>query len=96
MKKLVRINFNLRLKTNITFLIFLSFIFFFLKNVDRIFKEFNKYNYNPLMNAHYYISKNSQHFNELLLKAENKRNNDGKKFYIVLDRDLIKKIQEGK
>tara|TARA_B100001057_G_scaffold204488_1_gene205174 strand:- start:2406 stop:4058 length:1653 start_codon:yes stop_codon:yes gene_type:complete len=90
------LNFNLKLKKNITFLIFISFIFFFFKNVDRIFKEFNKYNYNPLVNAHYYISENTEHFNKLLLKAENKRNNDGEKFYIVLNRDLIKKIQEGK
>ena len=26
----------------------------------------------------------------MILKAEKRRNNDGKKFYIVLDRDLIK------
>jgi len=32
----------------------------------------------------------------LLLKAEKKRNNDGKKFYIVLDKNLIKKIQLNK
>ncbi len=91
-----RLNLNLRLKKKINFLIITSFIFFCLKNVDRIFKEFNKYNYNPLINAHYHINENTQHFNELFLKAEKRRNNDGKKFYIVLDRDLIKKIQEDK
>ena len=62
------------------------------KNIDRIFKEFDKYNYNPLINAHYFINDITQHFDELLLKAEEKRNIDGKKFYIVLDKNLIDKI----
>ena len=77
-------------------MICISFSFFFLKNVDRIFKENEKYDYNPLINAHYYINENSNHFGELFLKAEKKRINEGKKFYIVLDRDLIKKIQLNK
>ena len=88
-----RLDLNLKLKKKITFLIFISFIIFSTKNIDRIFKEFDKYNYNPLTNAHYFISDSTQHFDELLLKAEKKRNIDGKKFYIVLDKNLIKKIQ---
>ena len=81
------------LKKKITSLIFVSFTIFLLKNIDRIYKESDKYNYNPLINAHYFINKNTNHFNELFLKAEEKRNINGKKFYIVLDRDLIKKLQ---
>ncbi|OUU53392.1 MAG: hypothetical protein CBC25_00870 [Pelagibacteraceae bacterium TMED65] len=88
-----RLNLNLKLEKKITFLIFISFTIFSLKNIDRIFKEFDKYNYNPLINAHYFINDNTQHFNELLFKAEKKRNIDGKEFYIVLDKNLIKKIQ---
>ncbi len=88
-----KLNFNLILKKKITALIFISFIFFFLKNVDRIFKEYNKYNYNPFINAHYYLNKNTQHFNKLFLKAEKERLNDEENFYIVLDRNLIKRIQ---
>ena len=64
-----------------------------MKNIDRIFKEFDKYSYNPLINAHYFLNTNADHFNELLLKAEKKRNIDRRKFYIVLDKNLIKKIQ---
>ncbi|ARJ47528.1 LIC_10190 family membrane protein [Candidatus Pelagibacter sp. RS39] len=87
-----KLNLTSNLKKKITFLIFLSFSIFLFKNIDRIFKETKKYNYNPLINAHYFINNNSNHFNELFLKAEKKRNIDGKKFYIVLDKDLIKKL----
>ena len=87
------ISLNFKLKKKITLLIYISFIFFSLKNVDRINKEFKRYNFNPLINAHYYINENAYYFNRLLSKAEKERNNDGKKFYIVLDRDLIKKFQ---
>ena len=91
-----RLNLNLLFKKKIIFLICISFIFFWLKNVDRILKEFNKYNYNPLSNAHYYINENTYYFIKLLSKAEKERSNDGNKFYVVLDRDLIKKIQLNK
>ncbi len=91
-----RLNLNSKFKKKITFLIFLSFIIFSFKNIDRILKESDKYKYNPFINAHYFINNNTDHFNKLLLKAEKKRDVDGKKFYIVLDRNLIKKIQLNK
>ena len=90
-----RLNSNLKLKNKITlfnFIIFYSILLF--KNIDRIFKESDKYKYNPLINAHYYIDDDTYHFNKLLLKAEKIRNIDGKKFYIVLDRNLINKINK--
>ena len=88
-----RLNLNSKFKKKITFLVFTSFIIFSFKNIDRILKEFDKYKYNPFINAHYFINNNTDHFNKLLLKAEKKRVIDGKNFYIVLDRNLIKKIQ---
>ena len=91
-----RLNLNSKLKKKITFLIFTSFVIFSLKNIDRIFKESDKYGYNPLTNAHYFIDDNAYHFNELLLKVEKERHINGKKFYVVLDRNLIKKIQLNK
>ena len=91
-----KLNLNFKLKKKITFLICLSFVFFFLKNVDRIFKEYKKYNYNPFTNVHYFVNDNSNHYRELFLRAEKNRIKDGKKFYIVLNRDLIKKIQLNK
>ena len=91
-----RLNLNFKLKKKITSLILISFTIFIFKNIDRIFKEFDKYNYNPLINAHYFINNNTNHFNQLLLKAEEKRDNDKKKFYIVLDKNLIKKIELNK
>ena len=91
-----RLNSNLKLKNKIIFLILLSFTVFSIKNIDRIFKESDKYKYNPLINAHYYIDDDTYHFNKLLLKAEKIRNIDRKKFYIVLDRNLINKINEDK
>ncbi len=91
-----RLNSNLKLKNKIIFLILLSFTVFSIKNIDRIFKESDKYKYNPLINAHYYIDNDTYHFNKLLLKAEKIRNIDRKKFYIVLDRNLINKINKDK
>ena len=91
-----KLNLNFKLKKKITFLICLSFVFFSLKNVDRIFKEYKKYNFNPFTNAHYFVNDNSNHYRELFLRAEKNRIKDGKKFYIVLNRDLIKKIQLNK
>ena len=91
-----RLNLNLKLKNKIIFLILLSFTVFSIKNIDRIFKESDKYKYNPLINAHYYIDDDTYHFNKLLLKAEKIRNIDRKKFYIVLDRNLINKINTDK
>ena len=87
-----KLNLTSKIKKKITFLIFVSFSIFLFKNIDRILKETKKYNYNPLINAHYFINNNSDHFNELFLKAEKNRNIDGKKFYIILDKDLIKKL----
>ena len=91
-----RLNSNLKLKNKIIFLILLSFTVFSIKNIDRIFKESDKYKYNPLINAHYYIDNDTYHFNKLLLKAEKIRNIDRRKFYIVLDRNLINKINTDK
>ena len=91
-----KLNLNINLKKRIIFLICLSFIIFSFKNTDRIFKEYKKYNYNPFFNVHYFIDNNSNHYNELFLRAEKIRNEDGMKFYIVLNRDLIKKIQLNK
>ena len=91
-----RLNSDSKLTKKVTFLIFLSFLIFSFKNIDRILEEFDRYNYNPLINAHYYIDVNTYHFNKILLKAEKKRDIDGKKFYIVLDRNLINKIHSNK
>ena len=91
-----RLNSNLKLKNKIIFLILLSFTVFSIKNIDRIFKESDKYKYNPLINAHYYIDDDTYHFNKLLLKAEKIRNIDRRKFYIVLDGNLINKINTDK
>ena len=91
-----RLNLNNKFKKKIITLILISFLVFSLKNIDRIFKESDKYNYNPLINAHYFINDETYHFNELLLKAEKKRNIDGKKFYIVLNRNLINEINSNK
>ena len=84
---------DLKLKKKITILICLSFVFFLTKNVNRLVKENKKYNFNPLINAHYYVNPDTNHFIDLLSKAEKIRNNNGEKFYIVLNRDLIKKIR---
>ncbi len=90
------LNLNFKFKKKLTFLIFISFTIFLFKNIDRIFKENEKYNYNPLINAHYFIDDNTDHFYELFLKAEKKRVFDRDKFYIVLDKNLIKNIQLNK
>ena len=80
-------------KLKLTFSLSLLPMLIIIKNIDRILEEFDRYNYNPLINAHYYIDVNTYHFNKILLKAEKKRDIDGKKFYIVLDRNLINYIR---
>ena len=82
-----RLNLNSKLKKKFTFLICLSIAFFSFKNVDRIFKEYKKYNYDPFINAHYFVNDDSNPYEELLLRAERNRIKDGKKFYIVLNRN---------
>ena len=84
---------DFKLKKKITILICLSFVFFLTKNVNRLLKENKKYNFNPLINAHYYVNPDANHFIDLLSKAEKKEITMEKKFYIVLNRDLIKKIR---
>ncbi len=91
-----RLNLNLKIKKKITLMVFISYLIFSLKNIDRILNESDKYNYNPLINAHYFINESAYHVNELLLKAEKKRDIDGKNFYIVLDKNLIKRINSDK
>ena len=46
---------------------------------------------NSLINAHYFIDDNTYHYIKLLTKAEKERDIDKKKFYIILDRNLIKR-----
>ena len=87
-----RLNLDSKFKKKVIILIFISFSIFSLKNIDRIFKESVKYNYNPLINAHYFVDDSADHYYELFLKAEKERAID-EKFYIVLDKNLIKKIQ---
>ena len=87
-----RLNLDSKFKKKVIILIFISFSIFSFKNIDRIFKESVKYNYNPLINAHYFVDDSADHYYELFLKAEKERATD-EKFYIVLDKNLIKKIQ---
>ena len=49
-----------------------------------------------MINAHFFINNDNDYFNGLFLKAEKKRDIDGKNFYIVLNKNLIKKIQLNK
>ena len=87
-----RLNLDSKFKKKVIILIFISFSIFSFKNIDRIFKESVKYNYNPLIDAHYFVDDSADHYYELFLKAEKERAID-EKFYIVLDKNLIKKIQ---
>ena len=80
------------LKKNILILISISLILFFSKNVKRIMNEYEKYNYNPIKNLHYFIKDDVYYFNNLISRVHQKTNNG--KFYIVLTKDLIKKIQD--
>ena len=77
------------LKKNILILISISLILFFAKNVKRIMNEYEKYNYNPIKNLHYFIKDDVYYFNNLISRVHQKTNNG--KFYIVLTKDLIKR-----
>ena len=49
LEKYVQKNFNKKIKL----LIMILFIIFILRNIDRIYNEIDKYNFNPIKNAHY-------------------------------------------
>ena len=72
----------------VNFLIICSFIIFFIKNVDRIINENNKYSYNPIKNPQFFIDEKAFIYDDKISKIK-KINNS--KFYIVLTKDLIRK-----
>ena len=85
---------NLILKKSII-LILITFSIYFIKNVNRISKEVKKYNYKPLSNPHYNITENAYIFRNTILIAK-KIDKDHKSFYLVLTKDLIKKVNNQK
>ena len=75
----------------VLFFIILSFSIYFLKNLNRIYKEVKKYNYKPLSKPHYHIIDNAYFFRDMILSAQ-KIDKDRSSFYLVITKDLIKKV----
>ena len=72
-------------------LIFITFSIFFIKNVNRISNEVKKYNYKPFSKPHYHVIENAYFFRNMILRAK-EIDKDRKSFYLVLTKDLIKKV----
>ena len=73
----------------VNFLIICSFIIFFIKNLDRIINENNKYSYNPFKNPQFFIDEKAFKYDDIISKIRKINNN---KFYIVLTKDLVRKL----
>lgn len=76
-------------------LILITLSIFFIKNVNRISNEVKKYDYKPFEKPHYHIAENAYLFRNMILNAK-KINKDHKSFYLVLTKDLIKKVNNQK
>ena len=81
--------FNDSFKKRVSILIFVTFSVFIVKNISRINSEIIKYQYNPLTNPFFNITKNLFIFQDILadLQVRHKKTNDN--FYIKLNYNLI-------
>ena len=81
--------FSETLKKRIFTLIILSFVIFTVKNVIRIDNEIKKYNYSPISSPYYNIIDNAFYFQKMISKIDKKRKKFDKRFYLILNQDLI-------
>jgi|TARA_B100000780_G_scaffold23798_1_gene15157 hypothetical protein len=81
--------FNDGIKKRVTILVFITFSVFIVKNISRINNENIKYQYNPLINPFFNITKNLFIFQDILadIQVRYKKTNDN--FYIKLNYNLI-------
>jgi hypothetical protein len=79
------------MKTKINFILLLTITIFLAKNIDRIFNEYKKYNYNPLVNPYFHIIDDAYQVDKLLKKIEEKYNYSSQ--YLILNKNLIDKFK---
>jgi hypothetical protein len=67
-------------------LILITLIIFLIKNIDRINKEYKKYEYNILSNPYFYLSENRFVYDKILKKIDKKNN----KHFLILNYKTLK------
>ena len=67
----------------------MSFGVFVSKNIVRINKEIIKYGYEPFENPYYFISEDGFYFEKRIVELNNINNKKDKKYYLILNQDLI-------
>ena len=80
---------NIKIKVNCILL--LTIIIFLSKNIDRIFNEYEKYNYNPLINPYFQIIDDAYQVDKLLKKIEEEYNYSNQ--YLILNKNLLNKFK---
>jgi len=80
---------NIKIKVNCILL--LTIIIFLSKNIDRIFNEYEKYNYNPLINPYFHIIDDAYQVDRLLKKIEEEYNYSNQ--YLILNKNLLDKFK---
>ncbi|MDC1155717.1 hypothetical protein OAT07_05790, partial [Candidatus Pelagibacter sp.] len=88
------LSYSSNLLKKIYILIILTLIIYVGKNIDRLINEYIKYNYNPFLNAHFFIKENAFFFSKMIIKANIEQRKTNKYFYLVLSKELINKIQK--
>tara|TARA_B100000965_G_scaffold406494_1_gene445707 strand:+ start:1700 stop:3352 length:1653 start_codon:yes stop_codon:yes gene_type:complete len=79
------------IKKRVYLLIIFSFLIFFSKNVSRIFDEHNKYDYNPMENAFFYLNKDGFKINDTVGNfLKNKSIEDNSFFFILNKKTMLK------
>lgn len=76
-------------KKRFILLIVLSFGVFVSKNIVRINQEIIKYGYEPFENPYYFISEDGFYFEKRIIELNNINNKKDKKYYLILNQDLI-------
>jgi hypothetical protein len=78
------------IKTKINFILLLSITIFLSKNIYRILNEYEKYNYNPLVNPYFHIIDDAYKVDKLLKKIEEEYSYSNQ--YLILNKNLLDKF----
>ena len=76
-------------KRKVYFLLILSALIFFSKNLNRINNEYKKYNYNVFKNSFYFLNKDGLIINDTINKYYIKQKTINKNKYLILNKETL-------
>ena len=87
-----RLHSSKNLNKRINILIIIAFSIFITKNIIRLKNENIKYKYNVLSSSYFHIEEKNFYFQEFFSKLHYEYRKNHNNFYLILDYDIIKKI----